>query len=349
MTEQKVYRAIGLMSGTSLDGVDAALIETDGHGFVRPLGFYTRAYEEETRGLIRACFGLRDRGDARVQKAGEALTLAHIEAIRELGEKADIIGFHGQTVTHDPENRFTLQIGDAALLGRETGTDVVHDFRSADVRAGGQGAPFLPLYHRARAATLAKPLAVLNIGGVANVTWIGEDNILAFDTGPGNALIDDWMRKHAGQIYDAGGRAASSGAANEAALQEFLAHPYFTRKPPKSIDRNDFDPGRENVTTLSMFTVKSIEQALRWMPEKPKEWLVAGGGRRNLFIMEKLREALKVRVRPVEDLGWNGDALEAEGFAYLAVRSLLGEALSLPSTTGVPEPMPGGVLQRGRV
>ena len=355
------------MSGTSLDGVDAALIETDGHGHVRPLKFVTLPYAPALREEIRACFGKRV-GDDEVTKAARALTLKHIEAVKLLMEsfslheslsphpnplpqgergKIDVIGFHGQTITHDPATKFTLQIGDADLLARDTGVDVVYDFRSADIKAGGQGAPLLPLYHQARAGALPMPIAVLNIGGVANVTYINGNEILAFDTGPGNALIDDWMKKHKGEDFDEDGMTAAGHEVDAALLKELLSHEYFNVKPPKSLDRNAFhDLCDADIATLSMFTVESIKKGRAWLPQKPSEWIVAGGGRKNGFLMRSLARALDAPVKAVEAYGWNGDALEAEGFAYLAVRSLLGEPLSLPTTTGVPKPQAGGVLVR---
>ncbi len=380
------------MSGTSLDGVDAALIETDGHDFVRPLGFVFVAYEAELRETLRTCFGKRGY-DADVRAAESAMTQVHVEAVKSLlalrpphpaplpnGEREDarsasgegvinIIGFHGQTITHDPANKFTFQIGDAAMLTQETNIDVVHDFRSADVAAGGQGAPLLPLYHRARvkAEKISEPVAILNIGGVANVTYVYGDDILAFDTGPGNALIDDAVKILTGGNYDTDGTLAASGTADEKILNEGLAHPFFNQKPPKSLDRNEFkvpphpnptpNGGREEVqrtsgggantiTTLSMFTVQSITKSLDWMPEKPMHWIVCGGGRKNKFIMDQLQKTLGVSVKTADDFGWNGDAIEAEGFGYLAVRSLLKEPISLPTTTGAPRPMTGGILTK---
>jgi anhydro-N-acetylmuramic acid kinase len=349
----KIHRAIGLMSGTSLDGVDAALIETDGYGYVEPLGFVSLPYDEGLRNKIRGCLGVKDRNDIRVREAAQLLTMRHIEAVRKLHAKADVIGFHGQTIHHDPANRITVQIGDADMLARETGMDVVSDFRSADVKAGGQGAPLLPMYHRARvlAAKLPQPVAVLNLGGVGNITYvdgtdISEKSILAFDTGPGNALIDDFILNMTGEHYDEDGVIAAAGEVNEEILNKLLSHEYFKEKPPKSLDRNAFDAGGADATTLTAFTVQSVRRALMWLPEAPREWLVTGGGRHNKYMMAELRKALGAPVKNVEEYGWNGDAMEAEGFAYLAVRSLLKEPLSLPTTTGVPQPLTGGTLTK---
>jgi anhydro-N-acetylmuramic acid kinase len=264
----------------------------------------------------------------------------------------DVVGFHGHTILHRPAERRTWQIGDGALLARRLGLDVLADFRHADVVAGGQGAPLAPLYHAALAAALPKPLAVLNIGGVANVTWIaGPSEILAFDTGPGNALIDDWVYRHTGAAADLDGALACAGAVSAAHVENFLANSYFDRPPPKSLDRDDFRGTlptglslEDGAATLSEMTAAAIAVATRHFPAPAKQWLVTGGGRHNPALIEALRRRLDVTVRPVEAVSWQGDALEAQAFAYLAVRSVLGLPLSLPSTTGVPEPCCGGHL-----
>lgn len=357
MTGSKLYTAIGLMSGTSLDGIDAAMIRTDGVGVAERVGFYTAPYDSALRDQLRACLGLTDDKDGRVAAAAEAMTRAHAEAVAalraEYPDPVDLIGFHGQTIAHDPDRKFTWQIGDASMLARETGIDVIYDFRTADVMAGGQGAPLLPLYHRALASALPKPVAILNIGGVANITYIGADDaVLAFDTGPGNALINDWVRAKTGEEYDADGRLAKSGCYDEAKLVALLKDPYFAKPPPKSLDRDHWKAMAAQVTAgaspedgaalLTQFTIRTIRRALVHLPQEPLAWYVTGGGRKNSAIMDGLRKELNVPVEPVDALGWNGDAMEAEGFAYLAVRSLLGLPLSEPGTTGVPQSMTGG-------
>lgn len=364
MSTEKVYTAIGLMSGTSLDGMDAALIETDGQGYAKPLGFVTLPYEEELRESLRACLGKRADADGAVKKAEEQMTFAHAGIVKELlaetGRRADdvdVIGFHGQTVFHDPDNRFTWQIGDGELLACETGINVVNDFRSADVAEGGEGAPLLPLYHRALAAAQEKPLVILNLGGVGNVTWLGqakkngENDILAFDTGPANAMIDDFVRLRTGRNFDEGGALADKGRAEDNIIARWMNHEFFRRTPPKSLDRNVWSiddvahlSDANGVATLTRFTVEAVIDALRYMPEAPEAWYVTGGGRKNPVLMEWLRHVLKASVSSVADLGWNGDALEAEGFAYLAVRCLGGWPLSLPETTNVAKAVTGGVL-----
>ncbi|MGQ0526889.1 MAG: anhydro-N-acetylmuramic acid kinase [Alphaproteobacteria bacterium] len=358
MTKRKVYRAIGLMSGTSLDGIDAALIRTDGHDFVETGEFVSVPYKDELRAALRCCLGKKSDESGKLVHIENEMTAAHADAVKMLLKRAklkpgniDVIGFHGQTIFHDPDNRFTWQIGDGEILAALTGIDVVNNFRAADVQAGGQGAPIMPLYHSARASELKKPLAILNIGGVANVTYIGANEILAFDTGPGNALLNDWVKSHTGHDYDENGALAAQGRVDEVLVTAWLAHPYFAKKPPKSLDRDAWDLSKlqgeraeDGAATLSAFTVLTVKHALAHLPASPQSWYVTGGGRHNGVLMKGLQQALQAPVHPVEKLGWNGDALEAEGFAWLAVRSSLGEPLSLPSTTGVLKPMTGGTL-----
>jgi anhydro-N-acetylmuramic acid kinase len=264
---------------------------------------------------------------------------------------------HGQTILHRPERRFTRQLGRGARLAAALGIQVVSRFRHADVAAGGQGAPLAPLYHKALALGLPAgstgALGVLNLGGVANVTWIDGDGIAAFDTGPASAMIDDWVRRHTGAPYDEGGRIAASGTIDRERLARLLTNPYFDRPPPKSLDRNDFPLDaveglslEDGAATLAAFTIESVAAARLHLATTPRRWLVTGGGRHNGTLMAGLRAALGVPVDPVEAAGWDGDSLEAQAFGFLAVRSLRGLPLSVPTTTGVPEPMTGGVLDR---
>jgi anhydro-N-acetylmuramic acid kinase len=358
----KVYTAIGLMSGTSLDGVDAALIETDGQDIIRPLGFLTRPYPQSLREALRRCFG-KSRLDAAGREAELEMTLFHADTVRELlaltpAAKPDLIGFHGQTILHEPDKKRTVQIGDAALLADETGLDVIYDFRSNDVASGGQGAPLAPLYHAAlaKAQGLEPPLAVLNIGGVANITVIGENeaDLIAFDTGPGNALMDDMMKTRLGAAFDRNGHTAAKGLADQKAIARWMEHPHFSRRIPKSLDRDAWDIAddlaalstEDALATLMAFTVRSIAAGFEHLPEPPKACYVCGGGRHNETLMVALQMALPCDVRNIDILGWNGDATEAECFGYLAVRSLLKLPISFPGTTGVPKPMTGGTLTR---
>jgi anhydro-N-acetylmuramic acid kinase len=339
------------MSGTSLDGIDVAMIETDGRYRVIPGAELTFPYPPHFRERLRSVLG----GVGAVADVEEQLTRLHAEAVgnflrQHSGNAAEVVGFHGHTILHCPAERRTWQIGDGALLAHRLGLDVVADFRSADVAAGGQGAPLAPLFHAALAAALPKPIAVLNIGGVANVTWIGgPEEILAFDTGPGNALIDDWVRRHTGAAADVDGALARAGAVSAAHVENFLASSFFGRLPPKSLDRDDFRGGlptglslEDGAATLTEMTAAAVAAATRHFRAPVEQWLVTGGGRHNPALMEALSRRLRVPVNPVEAVGWHGDALEAQAFAYLAVRSVLGLPLSLPSTTGVPHPSCGG-------
>jgi anhydro-N-acetylmuramic acid kinase len=364
----EIQKVIGLMSGTSLDGIDAALLYTDGEGAARPGPALTMPYDAQTRRLLRGALdAARDVAEGApvphsIREAERVVTEAHATAVKALLKKAGLaagdvalIGFHGQTILHRPDRHWTWQIGDGGLLARLTGIDVVNDFRSADVKAGGQGAPLVPLYHAvlAREAGLAGPVAVVNVGGVGNVTYIDGETVLGFDTGPGNAPIDDWMLRHAGRPVDEGGGFARTGRIDEAALEKMLAHEFFDRGPPKSLDRMDF--GMEAVeglspadgaATLTAFTAASIARARAHFPAAPETWIVCGGGRHNKFLMDQLRARVNAKVLSAEGAGWNGDFIEAEAFAYLAMRSRLGLPLSLPTTTGVREPMTGGKFYR---
>lgn len=350
---------IGLMSGTSLDGVDAAVVRTDGervfaHGpsFELP---YPSELRQRTRDLLDRASEL-DAHDPELLSVERALTLHHVEAVQTLRTRAempiDLLGFHGQTIFHAPAQHRTRQIGDAALLSRETGLAVVHDFRSADVAAGGEGAPLAPWYHAALLHDAPRPVAVLNIGGVANVTFIDRDDIIsACDTGPGNALLDDWAFRHTGHACDVDGSLARTGRVDRDILERLLAHPYFQRPAPKSLDRLSFAMALDAVrnlnpedgaATLAAFTVQAIARTP--LPHRPEAWFVCGGGRHNPMLMEGLRHTLQASVEPVEALGWNGDALEAECFGYLAVRALRRLPLSSPLITGAPSSISGGRL-----
>jgi anhydro-N-acetylmuramic acid kinase len=350
------------MSGTSLDGIDVAMIETDGLSRVVPGPSLTIPYPAEFRERLRGVLG----AGGLVAAVEAELTRLHGDAVKAFFEHhqelaADIVGMHGHTILHRPAERRTWQLGDGAALARRLGIDVACDFRAADVAAGGEGAPLAPLFHAALAAALPKPLAVLNLGGVGNVTWIGDaqsdeaDAILAFDTGPGNALIDDWVRQHTGAAADFGGAHARAGRASVPHVMSFLEHSYFARLPPKSLDRDDFQNAipadlslADGAATLTEMTVAAVAAARRHFPAPARQWLVCGGGRHNPALMAALARRLAAPVRPVEAVGWDGDALEAQAFAYLAVRAAKGLPLSFPSTTGVPRPMPGGRLHHPR-
>lgn len=352
-----IMTAIGLMSGTSRDGIDAALLRTDGEAYVEPLDFRSIPYDDGFREQLRlACERAMEMEnpapDPLIDPVAVELTRRHASLVK--GWSADIIGFHGHTVAHRPDRGWTWQIGDGDALAKHTGIDVVADLRGADVAAGGQGAPLLPVYHRALAAAVEKPLAILNLGGVANLTYIGEDDtLIAFDTGMASGLIDNWMQSQARVGRDTNGDTAASGRVDEAVLSSMMANPWFDQPAPKSIDREDFTTSpvtrlslADGAATLTAFTAVSVERGLHHLPQCPQRILVAGGGRHNATMMRMLADVCKLPVEPVDGQGWNGDAVEAQGFAYMAVRSLKGLPISFPGTTGAPQPMTGGVLHQ---
>ncbi len=364
--------AIGLMSGTSQDGVDVALIDTDGEKIAQFGATACRPYTRDERALLRsataAAANLTER-TARpnlIAKAEQLVNDAHAEAVQTFmaandlkPENLAVIGFHGQTLLHRPERGLTLQIGDGRALAARLGIPVVYDFRAADVAAGGQGAPLAPIFHRALVRQLNRkpPVAVLNLGGVANVTYIDGDTLIACDTGPGNALLDDFLRLRTGHPLDTDGRKAAAGAVNQAMIERLLAHPFFTLPPPKSLDRNDFrglvDDMLDGVSiedgaaTLTALTAAAVATILPYLPRPPASWIVAGGGARNPTLMRMLAERLApAHVESGHEAGWSTDSLEAQAFAFLAVRSLRGLPISYPATTGAPRPLSGGVLAK---
>ena len=366
-----VVRAIGLMSGTSLDGVDVALIETDGERIAAfgPTGY--RPYSDTERDLLRRALAqgasLTDRR-ARpgvLLEADAFVTAVHAEAVesflRDNGiDRAgiEIVGFHGQTVIHRPEKRLTVQIGDGAALAKSLKLPVAYDFRAADVAAGGQGAPLVPVFHQALARSLPHPhpIAVLNVGGVANVTWVDGGDPVACDTGPGNALIDDFMRARTGSPLDRDGDQAARGKVDEGFIERVLAHPFFDAPCPKSLDRNAFAFANiglpdfsiaDGAATLSALTAAAVRRIVRHLPKAPKAWIVAGGGARNPTLMRMLAERLApATVETADAVGLSSQSIEAQAFAYLAVRTRNGLPITFPHTTGVAQATMGGVVAR---
>ena len=373
------YRAIGLMSGTSADGVDAALIETDGHEIISSGPYHFVPYQPDERAAILELMQMvketedhRDRQRLGSQIDG-FITERHFEAILGLLDKAglyssdiDVIGFHGQTLFHEPEAGFTLQVGDPRQLATMLMCRIVHDFRSADVRAGGQGAPLVPIYHQALvraaqknggldgASDLEFPVAVVNIGGVANVTYIDEgEGLIAFDTGPGNVLIDEWVGVKCGQRFDDKGALAASGQIDEPVLTGLLTAPYFAQKPPKSLDRYAFSFDsvidlsiEDGAATLTEFTARTIANAAALLPKAPRAYVIVGGGVHNDHLMSRLAALLEAPLYSGSDVGWQPGYVEAEAFGYLAVRHLLELPLTFPLTTGVKAPQRGGRLMK---
>jgi anhydro-N-acetylmuramic acid kinase len=351
------------MSGTSLDGVDAAVVVTDGD---RIAGFGETAYRPYTaaeRATLRAALG-RMPGEAGVAEVAEVVETAHAELLSGFAE-IDLVGFHGQTLVHRPDERRTHQAGDGAVLAHALDLPVVWDFRTADVTLGGQGAPLAPFFHFACAKWLGarEPLAFLNIGGVANLTLVDPaltapeagGALLAFDTGPGNAPLDDFVMRRTGASRDEDGRLSAAGTVDAAAIDWFLARPYFFKVPPKSLDRDDFAglsdavaglSDADGAATLAFAVAASVAQGLAHCPKVPSRLLVTGGGRRNPTIMAMLARATELEVVPVDAVGLDGDMLEAQAFAYLAVRVARGWPTSAPGTTGVAAPVGGGRLSR---
>jgi len=353
-----MIRAIGLMSGTALDGVDAAWIESDGAQITAFGPSLTLPYPSDLREELRALVHDPARAETDPLSDLEArLTEVNAEAVETLlgqtGQRPDVVGFHGQTILHRPKCGYTRQLGDGQRLATQLGLAVVNRFRHADLAAGGQGAPLVPVFHAALAQDLPKPLVVLNLGGVGNLTYIGDETLLAFDTGPGNALIDDWVTRHTNQTWDEGGRLAARGRVDAKALARLLDHRYFAAPPPKSLDRNGWAieavaglSAEDGAATLTEFTAQTITAALPHLPNRPTRWLVTGGGRHNAHLMARIAAAVSAPAAPVETLGWDGDALEAQAFGFLAIRAVQARVLSLPSTTGAAYPVSGGVLHR---
>ncbi|MGJ8627772.1 MAG: anhydro-N-acetylmuramic acid kinase [Sulfitobacter sp.] len=355
-----IVTALGAMSGTSLDGVDAAVLRTDGCDIDGFGAFEYRSYTPQERGVIAAGFGKWSGPE--VQAAAQVVETAHIEILSGFKD-IDLIGFHGQTLSHAPRAQGTLQVGDGAALADSVGVPVVWDFRSADVELGGEGAPLAPFFHHAcaRYAGLETPVAFLNLGGVGNLTWVDpsfarpEDAgaLLAFDTGPANAPLNDLMQARRGQPFDQGGRLAAKGEVEQGALELFLAEPYFARIPPKSLDRNDFAEmvalvgelsDADAAATLTAMCAAGVAEAMQHCPRSPTRVFVTGGGRMNPVLMQMLTVSLDCPVAPVEEIGLDGDMLEAQAFAYLAVRVARGLPTSCPSTTGVRAAVGGGTV-----
>jgi anhydro-N-acetylmuramic acid kinase len=361
MSQAGMQTAIGVISGTSMDGIDVALIRSDGEMRVEPGPGTTCPYPEPLGHALRAVAASAGDAEKPQIELERQVTDAHVASVERFLDKfavaresIAVAGLHGQTILHSPQAGLTRQLCDGARAAAALKIDVVCDFRSADVAAGGEGAPLAPIYHAAITARLGRPLMILNWGGVGNVTWLGsQGEIVAFDTGPANAMLDDFLIRRRGIAFDAEGELARSGRVDAPTLGRMMRHPYFDRPPPKSLDRNHFATlaaeieglsDADGAATLSAFTVEATAAAVRHIPDAPQRWIVSGGGRRNTFLMQRLAERLGVAVEAVESIGFDGDVLEAQCFAYLALRSRRGAPLSFPTTTGVPTPTTGGVF-----
>jgi anhydro-N-acetylmuramic acid kinase len=352
--------AIGVISGTSMDGIDVALVRSDGAARVEPGPGATFPYPDDVARELREIVGRPELARTPLVELERAVTDAHVQAVEAFlarfaisRTEISLVGMHGQTILHRPRERFTRQLCDGARAATSLGLDVVCDFRSADIAAGGEGAPLVPLYHAAITADLERPLMVLNWGGVGNVTYLGVGGeIVAFDTGPANALLDDFVSRRRGLTHDEDGALAARGVARRDLVARLSSNEYFERPPPKSLDRNHFHElarvvdaldDADAAATLAAFTIEATVAALNHVGEAPGRWLVCGGGRKNAGMMRALARRLSARVDPVEAIGHDGDVVEAQCFGYLALRSRKGLPLSLPTTTGVPKPTPGGV------
>jgi anhydro-N-acetylmuramic acid kinase len=354
--------AMGIMSGPSLDGVEASLIITDGIDVFEKGSSISRKYPEEVKTLIRSVYGrhIGEDEDGLLSKAEEVVTNFHIKIAQELieystleAEDIDVIGMHGQTILHKPNEGITVQLGDGKKVANALGIDVISRLRNVDIAGGGQGAPLMPVFHEAITKQAEKPLAFLNIGGIAYVTWIGgSGELVSYDTGPGNMLIDDWAKKHTGVAMDENGDMAVRGTVNEKTLEKMLKLDYFQAPPPKSAGRSMFSELIEQVegmsaddgaATLTALTVESIKRgAIKHMPEMPVKWIVSGGGTKNPTMMRMLRNTLETEVTSTSKKGWDAEYMEAQAVAFLAVRSIFGLPITYPSTTGVRQPSSGG-------
>ncbi|AKS46182.1 anhydro-N-acetylmuramic acid kinase [Octadecabacter temperatus] len=362
MLKDQVVRVVGAMSGTSLDGVDAAEIVTDGREHLEFGETTFRPYTDAQTAVLRAALGKWPEDDVSV--AAELVETVHAQVLSGFSD-AELIGFHGQTFAHDPKGRGTHQAGDGAVLAEVLGKPVVWDFRSADVQMGGEGAPLAPFYHFALAKKMQvdAPVAILNLGGVGNLTWIdpcmplpeSEGALLAFDTGPANAPINDLMQTRLRRAFDEDGAFGAKGVIDQGVVDQFLQQPFFFRMPPKSLDRDAFaglSAAVENlsdedaVATLTMACAASVAQGVQACPHAPERILVTGGGRRNPTLMRMLALVCDVPVGPIEHAGFDGDMLEAQAFAYLAVRVAKGLPTSAPATTGVGAAIGGGIISR---
>ncbi len=360
--------AIGLVSGTSRDGIDVALIETDGEDHIRPLAFQEHPYTPAVRELIANACALATKmakrelyPDPLIVEAESIVTSLHLEAARKIlaytgmeRSEIEVIGLHGHTVAHRPTEGWSWQIGSGSVIADEIRIDVVSDFRSADIDSGGQGAPLIPVYHRALAAEMVKPVAILNLGGVANITGLYSDGgMSAFDCGMANALIDDWMLRHTGQPFDRDGATAARGTVNEEIVADMIRHAFFKAFPPKSLDRDDFtiEPVEglsleDGAATLTAFSAEGVVRGLVQIDQKPDQLIVSGGGRKNQTLLRMISERSGTPTVSIDKLGWNGDAVEAQGFAYLAVRRIKMLPSTFPETTGTREPIMCGVVNR---
>lgn len=349
-----IKTSIGLMSGTSIDGIDIALIKSDGENIISKgaNGYYP--YSPEIKKSLAKLIHDPKISLLEIKQIELEITKKHISAVLNFLKKhhlnkseIDVIGFHGQTILHAPEQKITWQIGNAQMIASTTGINVVADFRTKDIIFGGQGAPLVPIYHLVLFKNYQNPLYVLNIGGVANATYIENDkseNLIAFDVCFGNAPLDDLVKEKTGDNFDKDGILASKGKIDNNLAEEFLSLNYFTKQPPKSLDRNQFQKNlfkfeglklQDALATLAFIIGEAVNNSLQYLPKKPVEIIICGGGRKNKEIVRNISQATKIKITNIDDLGFNGDAIEAEAFGFLAIRNLLNLPTSYPKTTGL--------------
>jgi len=361
----KFYYSLGLMSGTSLDGIDASIIKSDGENFIEIIDNKYIKYNDKLRSklsrVIDKCTSKAQfkRLSLSICEVEEEFTLLHEKIFKKITKdnrklKIDLIGFHGQTILHKPQRGYSIQIGDSKLLSSLTRTKVISNFRENDIINGGQGAPLTPLYHKLILSKMkfTFPVAIINIGGISNITYFKNKNkITSFDTGPGNCLLDKWVSVNTGKNFDNNGLFSKSGKVNKKILEKFLKNPYYKKKIPKTLDIKDYNLNyiselnfRDGCATLSMLTIETILAALKKIDKNPTLILISGGGRKNKFIFSNLKKKLNIPVDVIEKINFNGDYIESQAFAYLAIRSYLNKFLTLPSTTGVSKPCLGGTL-----
>ena len=359
----KILNALGILSGSAIDGVDITFIKTDGVDVFETGHTITVPYEDELRQKIRSVLGLKPdtpENQNLLNEVEKELTQFWAEAVKDYiatyDVEVDVIGLDGHTVCNEPKNHFIYQLGDGELLSKLTGIKVVYNFHSADIAAGGQGAPLGVTFYNAITMQKEKPLAVVDISGISSISWIGSyGEMVSFHSGPGNAAIDEWVMKHAGMHMDYNGKLAITGVVNEQIVSALMKHKYFAKYPPKSTHREEFKEKLEHLEGLSLedgaatataFVAESIAYSLLlYVPEIPKKIMVCGGGAKNPTLMRFLRQRLPdVEVCTAEDWGQNSIAVGVQTIAFLAVRRLYYLPISFPTTTGVYEPMIGGKL-----
>lgn len=351
---------VGLMTGTSMDGIDISLVETNGLDLKRSNQNYFYGYSNETKDYLFSILGVNIQNNLKQKKTlDELITLEHIKALEnfDILKNIDLIGFHGQTIYHNSKTNTSIQLGDPKKLARKFNKDVVFHFRSKDIESGGQGAPLAPIYHQKliESFEIDQPACILNIGGVSNITFWDGETLIGFDTGPGNALMDNYIQKISDKYFDKNGTLASKGVPKKSLINKFLKHNFFKKPPPKSLDRNEFlylyedliknkFSVHDTMATLAEITVESIFLGIKILPKKIKNIIVTGGGYKNKYLMKRLSNRLQINIINEEEINVDFDFIEAELIAFLSARCLYNLPFTFPSTTGVSRPLSGGII-----